>query len=112
VARLARGWRAPATVRAALDDELIRRLLPECRRSMMGTQPGFDAYDAYDGQCLAETYAREKDGEVELLLTELEAWVKLHGGSVERRNRLRSGQRVAPDPGPPTVIFRLPRDDS
>jgi hypothetical protein len=54
---------------------------------------------------------------VELLLTELEAWVKLHGGSVERRkppvsNRLRSGQRVAPDPGPPTVIFRLPRDDS
>jgi hypothetical protein len=100
-----------------LDDELIRRLLPECRRSMMGTQPGFDAYDAYDGRCLAEAYVREKDGEVELLVTELEAWVKLHGGSVERRklpvsNRLRSGQRVAPDPGPPTVIFRLPRDDS
>jgi hypothetical protein len=84
---------------------------------MMGTQPGFDAYDAYDGRCLAEAYAREKDGEVELLVTELEAWVKLHGGSVERRklpvsNRLRSGQRVAPDPGPPIVILRLPRDDS
>jgi hypothetical protein len=84
---------------------------------MMDTQPGFDAYDAYDGRCLAKAYAREKDGDVELLLTELEAWVKLYGGSVERRkppvsNRLRSGQRVAPDPGPPTVIFRLPRDDS
>jgi hypothetical protein len=100
-----------------LDEELIRRLLPECRRSMRGTQPGFDNYDAYDGRCLAEAYARQKDGEVELLLTELEGWVKLHGGSVERRTppvskRLRSGERVAPDPRPPTVIFRLLRDDS
>jgi hypothetical protein len=84
---------------------------------MMGTQPGFDAFDAYDGRCLAEAYAREKGGEVELLLTELEAWVKLHGGSIERRKppaskRLRPGQRVASDPGPPTVIFRLRGDNS
>ena len=84
---------------------------------MMGKQAGFDAHEAYDGRCLAEAYAREKDGEVELLLTELEAWVKLQGGSIERRKppvseRLRSGEQVTPDPGPPIVIFRLPRDDS
>ena len=93
----------------ALDSELIRKLLPECRRSMMGTRPGFTAYG---GWCLAEALARETGREAELLLPELESWVVSRGGAVERRpppvfRGLRPGGLFTRDRGPPIVVFWL-----
>ncbi len=93
----------------ALDSELIRKLLPECRRSMMGTRPGFTAYG---GWCLAEALARETGREAELILPELESWVVSRGGAVERRpppvfRGLRPGGLFTRDRGPPIVVFWL-----
>jgi hypothetical protein len=94
-----------------LDSDLIRRLLPACRRSMLGGLPDLPAYD---GRCLAEALARETRGSTELLLTELESWVMSHGGAVEHRERPRSrglgrGWLLGRDPGPEIVILRLPK---
>jgi len=97
-----------------LADEMIRRLLPDCRRSMR--RPGSE-FVRFSGDCLLENLAREGRGvDRQTLEDELGVWVEKHGGMMQRERlppskSVGGGRRVRRDAGPPMLSVLLPRDE-
>jgi hypothetical protein len=97
-----------------LDDETIRRLLPDCRRSMR--RPGGE-FVRFSGDCLLENLTREGGGDDRHTLEEqLGAWVEKHGGLMQSERlppskSVSGGRRVRRDAGPSVLSVLLPRDE-
>jgi hypothetical protein len=79
-----------------IDDDAIRRVLADCRRSMkhLGERPGLTPFD---GRCVLDALAREG---FQVDEDDLREWATLYGGALERRQPPmrrghRPGQRVA-----------------
>lgn len=95
-----------------MDEELILRLLPEYRRSVGRSRPGFDRFS---GDHVAERYAAETGDDLTKVRVGLVEWAGSRGGWGEYVRRLqsrglRTGRRVAPTQGRPALVLWLPRE--